>query len=47
MSNLKLACKENFDKLFPHYEPSLFQHNGVVSSLKGKFQNLKVNYDFF
>eukprot|EP00095_Tigriopus_kingsejongensis_P003848 snap_masked-scaffold20_size707684-processed-gene-3.2 protein:Tk03848 transcript:snap_masked-scaffold20_size707684-processed-gene-3.2-mRNA-1 annotation:"alpha- -mannosyl-glycoprotein 4-beta-n-acetylglucosaminyltransferase b" len=34
-------CKKERDKLWVHYKPSLFQHIGTHSSLKGKVQKLK------
>jgi len=34
-------CKKEKDKLWIHYKPSLFQHIGTHSSLKGKIQKLK------
>jgi len=34
-------CKKEKDKLWIHYKPSLFQHIGTHSSLKGKVQKLK------
>lgn len=34
-------CKKEKSKLWIHYRPSLFQHIGVHSSLKGKLQKLK------
>ncbi|KAF0299768.1 Alpha-1,3-mannosyl-glycoprotein 4-beta-N-acetylglucosaminyltransferase B [Amphibalanus amphitrite] len=34
-------CKEEKDKVWLHYKPSLFQHIGTHSSLKGKVQKLK------
>ena len=34
-------CKLEVDKLWIHYTPSLFQHMGTHSSLKGKKQKLK------
>lgn len=35
-------CKKDKDQLWVHYKPSLFQHIGTHSSLKGKVQKLKV-----
>ncbi|XP_029728207.1 alpha-1,3-mannosyl-glycoprotein 4-beta-N-acetylglucosaminyltransferase A isoform X2 [Aedes albopictus] len=34
-------CKQEMTKLWIHYKPSLFQHIGTTSSLKGKVQKLK------
>jgi len=34
-------------ELWVHYKPSLFQHIGTHSSLKGKVQKLKVMSDIF
>lgn len=34
-------CKKDKDELWIHYKPSLFQHIGTYSSLKGKVQKLK------
>jgi len=34
-------CKKEKEKLWIHYKPSLFQHIGTHSSLKGKVQKLK------
>ncbi|XP_055535433.1 alpha-1,3-mannosyl-glycoprotein 4-beta-N-acetylglucosaminyltransferase B-like [Wyeomyia smithii] len=34
-------CKQDISKVWIHYEPSLFQHIGTISSLKGKEQRLK------
>lgn len=34
-------CKQEKAKLWLHYRPSLFQHIGTTSSLKGKVQKLK------
>lgn len=34
-------CKQEKSKLWLHYKPSLFQHIGTTSSLKGKVQKLK------
>lgn len=34
-------CKQEKAKLWLHYKPSLFQHIGTTSSLKGKVQKLK------
>ncbi|XP_077302063.1 alpha-1,3-mannosyl-glycoprotein 4-beta-N-acetylglucosaminyltransferase a isoform X2 [Arctopsyche grandis] len=34
-------CKQDKSKLWVHYKPSLFQHIGTHSSLKGKVQRLK------
>lgn len=34
-------CKKEKEKLWLHYKPSLFQHIGTHSSLKGKVQKLK------
>ncbi|XP_023327106.1 alpha-1,3-mannosyl-glycoprotein 4-beta-N-acetylglucosaminyltransferase B [Eurytemora carolleeae] len=34
-------CKKEEEKLWIHYKPSLFQHIGTHSSLKGKVQKLK------
>lgn len=34
-------CKYEKAKLWLHYKPSLFQHIGMTSSLKGKVQKLK------
>lgn len=34
-------CKQEKAKLWIHYKPSLFQHIGTTSSLKGKVQKLK------
>ncbi|XP_037076064.1 alpha-1,3-mannosyl-glycoprotein 4-beta-N-acetylglucosaminyltransferase B-like [Pollicipes pollicipes] len=34
-------CKEEKDKVWLHFKPSLFQHIGTHSSLKGKVQKLK------
>lgn len=35
-------CKRDKAKMWIHYKPSLFQHIGTHSSLKGKVQKLKV-----
>lgn len=35
-------CKRQKDRLWVHNKPSLFQHIGTTSSLKGKVQKLKV-----
>lgn len=35
------SCKQEISKLWIHYKPSLFQHIGTTSSLKGKVQKLK------
>lgn len=35
------TCKQEISKLWIHYKPSLFQHIGTTSSLKGKVQKLK------
>lgn len=35
------TCKQEISKLWVHYKPSLFQHIGTTSSLKGKVQKLK------
>lgn len=35
-------CKQEKAKWWVHYKPSLFQHIGTHSSLKGKVQKLKV-----
>lgn len=35
------SCKQDMSKLWIHYKPSLFQHIGTTSSLKGKVQKLK------
>ncbi|XP_055637987.1 alpha-1,3-mannosyl-glycoprotein 4-beta-N-acetylglucosaminyltransferase B [Toxorhynchites rutilus septentrionalis] len=35
------TCKQEMSKLWIHYKPSLFQHIGTTSSLKGKVQKLK------
>jgi alpha-1,3-mannosylglycoprotein beta-1,4-N-acetylglucosaminyltransferase A/B len=35
-------CKKAKSQLWMHYKPSLFQHIGTHSSLKGKVQKLKV-----
>ncbi|XP_055540347.1 alpha-1,3-mannosyl-glycoprotein 4-beta-N-acetylglucosaminyltransferase A-like isoform X2 [Wyeomyia smithii] len=35
------SCKQEMSKLWIHYKPSLFQHIGTTSSLKGKVQKLK------
>jgi alpha-1,3-mannosylglycoprotein beta-1,4-N-acetylglucosaminyltransferase A/B len=35
-------CKKAKSQLWIHYKPSLFQHIGTHSSLKGKVQKLKV-----
>ncbi|KAK2701913.1 hypothetical protein QYM36_019448 [Artemia franciscana] len=37
----KFQCKETKNLLWPKHKPSLFQHRGTVSTLKGKVQNLK------
>lgn len=37
-------CKKDKAKLWIHYKPSLFQHIGTHSSLKGKVQKLKVSF---
>lgn len=37
-------CKRDKAKLWIHYKPSLFQHIGTHSSLKGKVQKLKVSF---
>lgn len=34
-------CKQEMTKLWIHYKPSLFQHIGTTSSLRGKVQKLK------
>ncbi|KAA0190762.1 hypothetical protein HAZT_HAZT005093 [Hyalella azteca] len=36
-----MDCKKAKEKLWIHYKPSLFQHIGTHSSLKGKVQKLK------
>lgn len=36
-------CKMAKAELWVHYKPSLFQHIGTHSSLKGKVQKLKVH----
>lgn len=36
-------CKRDKAKFWIHYKPSLFQHIGTHSSLKGKVQRLKVS----
>jgi alpha-1,3-mannosylglycoprotein beta-1,4-N-acetylglucosaminyltransferase A/B len=38
---LKIHCKRSKDDLKIRFKPSLFQHVGVQSSLKGKTQKLK------
>ena len=40
-------CKMAKAELWIHYKPSLFQHIGTHSSLKGKVQKLKVMSDIF
>lgn len=35
------ACKVEKSKIWIHFKPSLFQHIGTTSSLKGKVQKLK------
>lgn len=35
------ACKVEKSKIWIHFRPSLFQHIGTTSSLKGKVQKLK------
>uniref|UniRef100_A0A182WM84 Alpha-1,3-mannosyl-glycoprotein 4-beta-N-acetylglucosaminyltransferase A n=1 Tax=Anopheles minimus TaxID=112268 RepID=A0A182WM84_9DIPT len=35
------SCKQEMSKLWIHYKPSLFQHIGTQSSLRGKVQKLK------
>ena len=35
-------CKKAKENVWIHYKPSLFQHIGTHSSLKGKVQKLKV-----
>ncbi|XP_058060465.1 alpha-1,3-mannosyl-glycoprotein 4-beta-N-acetylglucosaminyltransferase A [Anopheles bellator] len=35
------SCKQEMTKLWIHYRPSLFQHIGTQSSLRGKVQKLK------
>jgi len=40
-------CKMAKAELWVHYKPSLFQHIGTHSSLKGKVQKLKVMSDIF
>lgn len=34
-------CRQEMAKVWLHYEPSLFQHVGTTSSLKGKVQSIK------
>lgn len=41
---LQKHCKKAKDELWIHYKPSLFQHIGTHSSLRGKVQKLKVGY---
>lgn len=36
-------CKRDKARMWVHYKPSLFQHIGTHSSLKGKVQKLKVH----
>ena len=36
-------CKKAKERVWIHYKPSLFQHIGTHSSLKGKVQKLKVS----
>lgn len=38
-------CKKAKDNVWIHYKPSLFQHVGTHSSLKGKVQKLKVSQE--
>ena len=37
-------CKKEKEKLWIHYKPSLFQHIGTHSSLKGKVLTLPYSY---
>lgn len=39
---LQKECKKVKSELWVNYKPSLFQHIGTHSSLKGKVQRLKV-----
>lgn len=39
--HLQKHCKQEKAKLWLHYKPSLFQHIGTTSSLRGKVQKLK------
>lgn len=45
--SLQKHCKKDKDQLWVHYKPSLFQHIGTHSSLKGKVQKLKVIFSNF
>ena len=40
--DLQKSCKAAKEKVWIHYRPSIFQHVGTCSSLKGKVQKLKV-----
>jgi hypothetical protein len=40
-------CKRDKAKMWVHYKPSLFQHIGTHSSLKGKVQKLKVGASIY
>ena len=46
-SRIQKSCKYQKDRLWVHVKPSLFQHIGTTSSLKGKVQKLKVRSCFF
>lgn len=39
--SMQKHCKQEKSKLWVHYKPSLFQHIGTTSSLRGKVQKLK------
>lgn len=43
LPNFKIHCDRSKHDLKIKFKPSLFQHVGVESSLKGKKQKLKVN----
>lgn len=40
-SSLQKHCRMEKNKIWLHHTPSLFQHIGITSSLKGKIQKLK------
>lgn len=41
ISHFQKHCRQEKSKVWIHYKPSLFQHIGTTSSLKGKVQKLK------
>lgn len=41
LSRTQKHCRAEKNKIWLHYNPSLFQHMGMTSSLKGKIQKLK------